>query len=358
MGFHRGFNYSSCNEDWRTERRALQVGPEHRVLCVTGSGDRPLHLLLDSPRAIVAIDANPWQTRLLELKSAALRTLRFDDYTAFLGLDHAHTDRLKTLERLPLRPPTRRALGEKLRGLRAGVLYAGRWERHYRRVRHVARALRGALIDELFAFRDLDAQRAFVEKRWDTWFWRRVFDLMTSPLFSRVALRDPAFYAHIDGGFEPGRYVFDGMRRVLLRYLARENFMLSLIFRGELSPYDLPPYLREDDARVIKERLDVVEPVTANLLDYLASVPPRSFDRFSLSDVPSYLPQAEFERLLELLARGARPGARFCIRLFLTSHTIPERLASRFIRECPLEDELRDEDRAFAYRFLVGQVAP
>src|SRR3989337_2234761 len=43
--FFKTLNYASVNEDWRTEAEALRPGPEDTVLCVTGSGDRPLDLL-------------------------------------------------------------------------------------------------------------------------------------------------------------------------------------------------------------------------------------------------------------------------------------------------------------------------
>jgi len=58
--------------------------------------------------------------------------------------------------------------------------------------------------------------------------------------------------------------------------------------------------------------------------------------------------------LLAGLVRAAAPGARFCIREFLTAHRFPER--PDLLREPDLEEELRREDRAFAYRFIVGTV--
>ena len=78
--------YSSVNEDWRTEAAALRLAPDARVLCVTGSGARPLDLLAVTPARVVAIDVNAAQNHLLELRVGAMRALQFDAYTAFLGL--------------------------------------------------------------------------------------------------------------------------------------------------------------------------------------------------------------------------------------------------------------------------------
>ncbi|MBI2930093.1 MAG: DUF3419 family protein [Planctomycetes bacterium] len=326
-GFFSSLNYSSCNEDWRTERRALRIGPADRVLAVTGSGDRPLNLLLDDPAQVLAIDLNPAQNELLRLKAAAMAARPYDDYVVFLGLRGG-----------------------------AGVLYAGRWERYYRRMARIGRLLRGKSIRRLFECADIEEQRDFVRRVWDRRWWRLVFRVMCAPIISRVFLGDPAFYAHVDPELSVGRYVYESMLAGLDRHLARENFMLSLVFHGRLSEHDLPPYLAPESVPAIRARLGRLEIHTGDLLAFLESVPPGRFTRFSLSDVPSYLDQAGFERLLEGLVRAAAPGARFCIRQFLTRHRLPERFDKVLRREPALEEELRAEDRAFAYRFVVGSV--
>ena len=84
---------------------------------------------------------------------------------------------------------------------------------------------------------------------------------------------------------------------------------------------------------------------------------PEGFTGFSLSDLPSYLDPAGFDRLLAAMVRAARPGARFCIRQFTNRYPIPERFKDVLRRESALEKELRLEDRACAYHFIVGTVA-
>jgi S-adenosylmethionine-diacylglycerol 3-amino-3-carboxypropyl transferase len=355
--FFSTLNYSSCNEDWRTERRALRIGPGDRVLSVTGSGDRPLHCLLDGPAEVVALDASAAQNHLLRLKMAALSALPYGAYVSFLGLRPA-AQRWGTLAALEshLPSPTLEFWRSRRAAIQAGVLYEGRWERYYQVISRIAHLLRGREIRRLFEFRDLTAQRAFVREVWDRPWWRAVFDLLCSRAVSRVFLRDPAFYAHVDPAMRPGRYVYEGMRRVLERYLARENFMLSLIFRGRLAEEDLPPYLAPEPSDAIRAGLGRIEIVTADVTAHLEGALPGRFTRFSLSDLPSYLDQPGFERLLAALVRAAAPGARFCIREFLSAHRVPDRLALFLRRETALEEELRQEDRAFAYRFLVGTV--
>jgi S-adenosylmethionine-diacylglycerol 3-amino-3-carboxypropyl transferase len=357
MGRHflQTLNYSSVNEDWRTETAALRLSAEDLVLCVTGSGSRPLDLLAAAPARVVAVDLNPAQSHLLALKVQALLRLPFDQYVAFLGLSQADRRwRAEVLGRLGRDLPADACSfwQRHRRAVEAGVLYQGRWERHHRRLSVLARMLRPRAIRDLFTFEDLETQRRFLRERWDTPAWRRVHDLLCSPAFSRLFFRDPAFYAHV--GVAVGRHVYERMLRCLSLCLARENFMVSSVLRGKLSPLDLPPHLRPEGCDALRGRLDRLEVVTDDLLRLLHRAP-RRYTRFSLSDVPSFLDQAGFERLLEGVAQAALPGARFCVRQFLTRHRVPERFADRLVREPDLEARLAEQDHAFAYDFLVGE---
>jgi S-adenosylmethionine-diacylglycerol 3-amino-3-carboxypropyl transferase len=355
--FFHTLNYSSVNEDWRTEAAALQIGPRDHVLCVTGSGDRPLDLLALGPERVVAIDRNPAQTALLRLKIAALRELPFDDYACFLGLRPAEPSwRLGVFTQLaPGLGGDLEFWGRHRAALRSGVLYAGRWERHHRRLSRLARLSRGRAIAQLFELEDLEDQRAFLARRWDTWWWRRTHDFLCSPWLARVFFGDPAFYEHV--GARVGKFLYDRMMASLGRTLARENFMVCLALKGTLAPEDLPPYLTPGGARIIRERLDRLEIVSEDLFAHLHSEERGRYSRFSLSDVPSFLNQAQFENLLEGVLHAGSPGARFCIRQFLTRQSFPAKAAERLVREPALERRLAEEDHAFAYDFMVGTIA-
>ena len=289
--FFHTLNYSSINEDWRTERLALKINLDSRVLCVTGSGDRPINLLYDSPARIIAIDAVARQTEALQHKMALMQK---SDYQTWL----------KALQ---------------------DVLYQGRWEKYHRKLACFAHLLRHDEIEKLFSFTaaTMEEQRKFVLQKWDNWWWRGTYLILCSRIFSRLFLRDPAFYQNVDPNLVIGAYVYQSMKRVLLTYPARQNFMISLLLRGILSDEDFPPYMLEQYYFLIKERLNAIEPVTDDLLKYLQKVEASSFDRFSLSDVPSYLDDLAFEKMLRGILHAGKHGARFCIRFFFEQSKNP-----------------------------------
>lgn len=356
--FLRTLNYAAVNEDWRTEAAALSIGRTDTVLCVTGSGDRPLDVLALDPARVVAIDLNPAQNHLLLLKMAAMQQLSYEEYAAFLGLTSgARQLRAEVWRQLRRElPPATRAFWEKhTAAIQAGVIYQGRWERFYRRAAVLARALRPHAIPALFEFDSLEDQRDFVRLHWDTRLWRAAHAAVCSPLTSRLLLRDPAYYKYV--AVPVGQVLYQRMRDSLGRYLARENFMMSLVLRGRLPDGDLPPYLTRAGYDCIRPRLDRLHVVTADVHEYLAEQPPAVFTRFSLSDVPSFLTASGFERLLDGVIERAASGARVVVRQFLTRYSLSAQHSARLTREPELERRLALEDRAFAYEFLVAKVA-
>src|SRR5690349_13113180 len=85
--------FSACNEDSHCELRAFGSLAGKRVFCVTAGGGRVLNLVAERPREILAVDLNPAQNALLELKIAAMREFDHAGYLRFLGVRPAD-DRL------------------------------------------------------------------------------------------------------------------------------------------------------------------------------------------------------------------------------------------------------------------------
>jgi S-adenosylmethionine:diacylglycerol 3-amino-3-carboxypropyl transferase len=103
--FRSDLFYSVQNEDYRTELAVLQRidAAELRVLCVASSGENALSLLTnDRVASVDAVDINPAQLHLCELRRAATGNLTRDEQLALLGADPSAAGQAGAQERLAL----------------------------------------------------------------------------------------------------------------------------------------------------------------------------------------------------------------------------------------------------------------
>lgn len=77
--------YNTCWEDPRLDREALQLTPTDNVLVITSAGCNALDYALCEPNHVYAVDMNPRQNALLDLKRAAIKGLEFDDFFRMFG---------------------------------------------------------------------------------------------------------------------------------------------------------------------------------------------------------------------------------------------------------------------------------
>ncbi len=77
--------YNTCWEDPRLDRKAMNIGSQDRVMVITSAGCNALDYLLTGPAEVFAVDMNPRQNALLELKTAAIRSLEYGDFFKMFG---------------------------------------------------------------------------------------------------------------------------------------------------------------------------------------------------------------------------------------------------------------------------------
>ncbi len=77
--------YNTCWEDPRLDHEALQLTPEDRVLVITSAGCNALDYAITGPAHVYAVDMNPRQNALLDLKIAGIRKLDYEDFFKLFG---------------------------------------------------------------------------------------------------------------------------------------------------------------------------------------------------------------------------------------------------------------------------------
>lgn len=350
-------SYSLGNEDWQTEQAALNIQPTDRLLCITASGDRPLNLLSKPLKEIVAVDANPVQNALCELKRSALSRFDYDEYLGFLGVTHHH-DRLSLFHQIKtdISDKALTHLHAEKKKIEQGILFQGTIERLLLNAYKALRPFTKKNIDKLFSFETMEEQRAFIENEWSFKKWRKLFNLILNNSLATRCLGDPGLYQETGFPLKVGDYIYTRLEKSLMSFPVKENIIVSMLFKGQLYPEAYAPYLTREGSAEIKKQLHQISFVSENVIHYLENSDANSFDAFSLSDIASYMPQHDFERLLKAIVRTAKPNARFSIREFLSLHHFPKSLQPHFKRNHELENELEEKDRCFLYRFKVGQI--
>ncbi|ODH48253.1 hypothetical protein GX48_05653 [Paracoccidioides brasiliensis] len=89
--FGNEYIYAFTWEDPRVDYRLLNISSDDVILAVTSAGDNVLDYLQYNPRKVHAVDLNPTQNHLLELKVASFTALGYRDFWKIFG-EGKHSD--------------------------------------------------------------------------------------------------------------------------------------------------------------------------------------------------------------------------------------------------------------------------
>jgi S-adenosylmethionine-diacylglycerol 3-amino-3-carboxypropyl transferase len=330
--------YNTCWEDPAVDRQALKLGPDDTVLVITSAGCNALDYALCGPARVHAVDANPRQTALLELKLAGIRRLGHDDFFQLFG--RGRHPRFAELYRDALRAE----LSEFGRAFwdRNGTWFMHREEKgsfYYHGLSGmVARGMRGYLklrptlaraVHDLYEAAGIDEQRHVYDTRIRPLLWTRHMNWLLGRQLTMSMLGVPhpqrkevqAQHAHGVGG-----YVREAIEYVFRNLPVSTNYFWQVYLRGHYTQKCCPEYLTRAGFEALKGGLvDRVVPHTCTVTEFLAATRER-ISRFVLLDhmdwMSSYYPDALREEWQYILER-ATPGARA---LFRSAHAKPRYL--------------------------------
>ncbi len=348
--------YANCWEDPAIDREAFRITPLDNVFSIASGGCNVLTFLLDDPLKVVALDANPRQIQLLDLKIAAFRRLTYGQVLEFFGVrESARRPALYHQLRPWLRAGSAEYWDARPDVIRRGLIHAGRYERYMRLLRRtVVRAcVSRRLVRRMFAAEDAAEREKLYRERWRNRRWRMLTRLMLSRALN-AKLFDPAFFAYLDGGLSFGRHFAAKAEHALVRLPMKDNYFLSYILLGRyFSESHLPPYLRAENFPVIRARLDRIELVTGRCEDYFAALPESCLSKFNFSNIFEWMSPAAFESLLLQTVRVARNGAVLTYRNLLVPREHPASTEPAIRSRRELAASLKARDLSFIYDAYV-----
>jgi S-adenosylmethionine-diacylglycerol 3-amino-3-carboxypropyl transferase len=363
--------YNTCWEDPAVDRQALQLRPDDTLLAITSAGCNVLDYALAGVARIDAVDANPRQTALLELKLAGIRGLEYEDFFALFG--RGFHPRAKTLYRDGMRPQLSefaRIFWDRRIGWFAspvGSFYyhglSGIVARTFRSYLRLRPALAGA-VNDLLESRDPVEQRSLYNERIRPLMWSKAMNWALSRQMTMTLLGVPypqrrEVQAQHDDGV--AGFIREAIEYVFCELPARSNYFWSVYVRGHYTAECCPEYLKPTNFLVLREgRADVIRPHTCTITEFLRdnAEPVTKFVLLDHMDwMASYYPDALIEEWQWILAR-ATPGARL---IFRSAHSRPRYLealrvgdARRNLRELldfkdALAMALHPQDRVHTY---------
>jgi len=133
--------------------------------------------------------------------------------------------------------------------------------------------------------------------------------------------------------------------------IARNPYLYPFVF-GQYPDGCLPPYLQEAWYAEITQRIDRLQFVHGNVVDYLEQAPAASIDCFALSNVVDWMAPSEVDRLLLSVGRAGKSGARVVI--CSRGTTIADRIDSLvgLVEDRPMGRTLQCAERTGYYTFV------
>lgn len=335
----KGLVYAQIWEDPVVDMAALAIQPDSRIVTIASGSCNALSYLTANPAAITAVDLNPAHLALGKLKIAAVRHL--PDY-AHLHRFFAEADDAANVavyrshlaphldERTQRYWEGRDLVGRRrIKGFSSGIYKRGLLGNFIGLAHFLAKLYK---IDprEILEAETLEDQRRVFEEKFSPIFDRRFVRWLTDRPASLFGLGiPPAQYAALAGDARMADVLRSRLEKLACDFPVNDNYFAWQAFGrsyGREPEHPLPPYLKEENYAVLRERIDRLDIRQVNFIDHIAAQPDASLDRYVLLDAQDWMDDTVLTRLWTEITRTARPGARVLFRTAAEPSLLPGRV--------------------------------
>ena len=374
--------YNTCWEDPRLDREALQFGPDDNVLVITSAGCNALDYALAGPNQVNAVDMNPRQNALLDLKMSGIRNLEFEDFFAMFGQGHL--------------PGVKKIYEQKLRA-ELPTWSADFWDKKIkwfdnRRKTFYFRGTSGTVarlvkiytdkvirvrphLDSLLNADSVDEQKTIYETHLKKKFWSGLIKFTMNRDTKMSMLGVPkAQRKQIETQYKGGlvRFIQDCMESVFVELPMKDNYFWRVYMNGSYSRDCCPEYLKPDNFQALKNGLvDRITTHTDSVQGFLEKYDGK-ISRYILLDHMDWLSD-QFFPLLEsewqAIVDRAAPDARIIWRSgglrtdFIDEVKINrdgeiQKISPMLSYDEPLAHRLHEKDRVHTYgSFYIAELS-
>jgi len=380
----RNIVYNQCWEDPRLDRVALALTPQDRVVVITSAGCNAIDYALAGAGHVHAVDMNPKQNHLLDLKRIGAQQLDYDTFWKLFG--KGCLPEWKTVYPQLLRPHL--AADARAFWDRKGSLFrVGKRKSFYFRctsgtfawfvnyyINRIAK-MRDA-VDALLAAENIQEQRQLFED----------YDLAKKlwvPIIKFAMRRDmtlsmlgvpPAQRKQIDDGYPGGimQFVVDRVEAVFTQIPLKDNYAWRVYLTGEYSAEACPEYLKPDNFARLKAGLANQISSHTNTVQGFLEQSEHAISRLVLLDHMDWLSKDPAKKVLtaewQAIVDKASPNARVLWRsagldgtfinpIEVKVHGKKKKLCDILHYDHPLAEELHAKDRVHTYgSFCIADI--
>ena len=375
--------YNTCWEDPRLDRVALDIGADDNILVITSAGCNALDYALTSPNHVYAVDMNPRQNALLELKKSGIRNLDHDTFFKMFG--EGRLEGVKEVYKNKLRPD----LDEWSQGFWDKKIkwFDNRRKSFYFRGTSgsVARMLKVYTdkvikvrphLDDILNADSVETQREIYETKLKKKFWSGLvkFTLNRESTMSMLGV-PKAQIRQIESTYSGGliEFIQECMESVFARLPMKDNYFWRVYMNGSYTRECCPEYLKEENFAPLKDGLvERISTHTDSVQAFLAKHD-GNISRFVLLDHMDWLSdrffpllESEWQAIVNRAAKNTRiiwrsGGMRTdFIRQVQVNHGGKMQSVDELLRyQEELADELHPKDRVHTYGsfFIADLVA-
>lgn len=365
--------YNTCWEDPRLDHAMLGLEPDSRVVMITSAGCNALDYLFADPVEIHAVDMNPRQNALLQLKVAMLEACTHEDLFATFG-QGSHADFPALLRRCQgrLHPFALNYWQKKAHYFQSTRLnptfyYRGTagqmaWLARQSFLQTSSRVR--AYMEALLKAETLEEQQELYEEvkpvLWNgfvSWLVRQpmVMAMLGVPR-AQIRLIETQFPGGLTG------FIQGKMEQVLTKVPFHDNYFWRVYLTGSYTRTCCPRYLEEPNLASLRDRVHRITTHSTTVANFLRENP-GEYSHYVLLDHQDWLaahrPQALAEEW-DLILKNSRPGTRILMRSASPEiDFIPSAILDRLRLHPEITSHLHPQDRVGTYGCtLLADVIP
>lgn len=365
----RNIQYYSSWEDICVIQEALKINSNDVVLSLTSSGCNILNFLLFNPKKIYAVDFNPYQNYLLDLKIQAIKNLNYEEFLELLGISQSNNAiEIYQSIRAQMDEKTRTFWDSKIKPIKKGLIYAG--EHDIKAFGSFLRFLIGKeTIEGFFKCNTIEEQTEYYQKKFYGFPWKLFLKFSYNLSYMRLTLclrllyqfhfreKKPSEILKYIRGVSYPKNPLRQIEFILTKNSIIDNYFASLIFLNRYyNEKFFPPYLKKESFSILKERIDRIEIKTISIKTILNDLPDNSITKFNFSNSFDWFDEKDYTNIFSEIVRvGVNNG-----RIFFLSNRI-DRVIPKNIKglysEKEFANQLLKKDRTILYsNFQVGKI--